>query len=265
MIRLIVSDLDGTLLHEHAHIREEDRAALQEAAGLGIQIAFASGRMHPEIVEIASRFGLSVHSVSQNGAFVRLADGTPLLSGSFDRRLLQRLAATAASTPLLGVFSGPDGYMVPEWSSGARRIRDRVFAPFHVVPDLFARLEAGLPCAKLSFFGDLAELTALGRRLKEAFGGAIDVYVSDADCMDVMPAGISKGIGLTALLEALKVRPEETLCVGDSFNDISMFGITPHSCSMAGSHPDVRARSSRTVRGVHEAVRLAVAERGLGT
>lgn len=260
MIKLIVSDLDGTLLHSHTTIRDEDREALHEARRQGLAVAFASGRMLPEIRDIMERMELNAHAISQNGAYVHTAEGQLIRHHVFDRELILSLAEAAADTPFVTVLAGPDRYIVKHLDEKAARLRQRLLAPLVEIEDLNDQLGKELLCGKISYMGDIAGLRRLREQLLEAYGDAIDAYISDSDCLDVMPRASSKGTGLIALLDDLDVKPEEVLCIGDAFNDISMFAVTPHSFAMASSHAEVQAHASHTVRFVSDAVRWAMGQ-----
>lgn len=252
MIRLIVSDLDGTLLHGHKSIRPEDREALQEAAAQGITVAFASGRMRPEIIRVAQELGVTGHAISQNGAYVHTAGGRMIHQSAFERELIADLAQVASGAPFVTLLAGPESYVVERWSERAERLRGRLMAPIVEMKDLQEKLGVELICGKISYMGEIGELLPFQKRLQAKYGEAIDAYISDVDCMDVMPRHTSKGIGLLALLDHLGIKPEETACFGDSFNDLSMFAATPHSFAMASSHPDVQAKAAHIVQNVAE-------------
>ena len=51
--------------------------------------------------------------------------------------------------------------------------------------------------------------------------------------------GVSKGSALRRLMEHLQIEANEVACIGDSFNDISMFEVTPHSFTLHHAHPYV--------------------------
>ncbi|KPV57272.1 HAD family hydrolase [Paenibacillus sp. A3] len=255
MIKLIVSDLDGTLLLGHRTIRPEDRQALHDAIGRGVDVAFASGRMRPEIAKVMETVGITAHCISQNGAYVHAAGGELIRHHAFERELIVELSQAAAGLPFLTLLAGPDRYMTERWSEHAQRLAPRLMAPFEAVEGLRERLGRDLVCGKISFMGDVGRLREFQQTLLARYGEAVDAYISDIDCLDVMPKGSSKGSGLLALLEKLNIRPEETACFGDAFNDLSMFAVTPHSFAMASSHPDVQARASCTVPYISEAVR----------
>jgi Cof subfamily protein (haloacid dehalogenase superfamily) len=262
MIRLLISDLDGTLIHNHADMREEDLEALRHAKEAGLEIAFASGRMHPEILNVMEQIGLRTHSISQNGAYAHLADGSLIAQNAFDPELQRALLQAGESTALLTMLCAADYYIVERMTPHGERIGSRLLAPFHTVPDVRDRLGHDIISGKMSFFGEIDQLNAFRERLKAEHGERIDAYISDIDCMDVMPSGVSKGTGVRALTSKLGIRTEETVCIGDSFNDISMFAETPHSYAMIGSHPDVRSRAAHTTESVAQVIALiAAAER----
>ncbi|MDQ1910036.1 HAD family hydrolase [Paenibacillus sp. GD4] len=254
MIKLIVSDLDGTLIHHHSSIREEDVKGLQAMLEEGVAVAFASGRMYPEIDAVMKEIDRRVHSISQNGAYVHTSDGTLLSHHAFERELLLELAGAAEGMPFLTMLCGPDSYFVERMNEHARIIGARLMAPFHEIPHARELLGREVMCGKMSFFGDVERLRSLQGKLLEQYGERIDAYISDIDCMDVMPRGVSKGTGLHALLKKLDVLPEETVCIGDSFNDLAMFSETPHSFAMAGAHPEVRAKAKHTAAYVADVI-----------
>lgn len=254
MIKAIISDLDGTLIHHHADMNDEDIDALRRAADAGIAIAFASGRMHPEIEAVMAGIGLRVHSISQNGAFVHTADGTRIAQHAFDPHLQRRLIEAGERTAFLTMLCAPDYYVLERMTPHGEAIGSRLLAPLRIIPDARDRLGHELVSAKMSFFGDPDELRSFMAELKDEHGDRIDAYISDIDCMDVMPSGVSKGTGCRALLDRLGIAPEEAVCIGDSFNDLSMFAATPHSYAMAGSHPDVRAKAAHVTASVADVI-----------
>ncbi len=84
MIKLIVSDLDGTLLGFDKKIKEEDKRAIQLAIENGIDFAVASGRMDIEILEVLKEIEQKAHRVSQNGAYIYTKTDVSLHSAAFE-------------------------------------------------------------------------------------------------------------------------------------------------------------------------------------
>lgn len=258
MIKLIVSDLDGTLLQKGLHIQERDREALHQAAEAGIQLCFASGRMHPEIVHVAKELKLKAHSVSQNGAYLHSAEGQLLAENTFEPPLIKELATAAATATLVTFLCAPDYYVVAELSESNAHMRDNLLAPLHIIPHAIDAAGSEFACGKMTYVGDMGELLVLQKRLLSAYGERIDAYISADDCLDIMPKQVSKGTGILALQRRLGILPEETVCVGDSFNDVPMFKVTPHSFAMAGSLPELKAQAAHVTPSVADTVLWAL-------
>jgi Cof subfamily protein (haloacid dehalogenase superfamily) len=254
MIKLLVSDLDGTLLDHIKKVALRDREALTEAAGQGLAICLASGRMHSEITQVMNEIGIEAYSVSQNGAFIHLKDGRLLLSKSFAPELAVEIFEIAKPYDLVKFICNADGNHITHLSEASDRIQARMFEPIIVYPMAEEALTRDLPAAKFSFFGEMEVLQQVRKELNNHIGDQLTMYVSDHDCLDVMPLHVSKGDSLPLLLESIGLQADEIACIGDSFNDVSMFGITPHSFAMAGAHPDVKKAANYQVHSVAEAL-----------
>jgi Cof subfamily protein (haloacid dehalogenase superfamily) len=254
MIKLIVSDLDGTLLQKGHYIKPEDIKALKAAAENGLILSFASGRMYPEIRHVIDEIQLDAHAVSQNGAYIHTSAQELIRHDTFETELIRQLAVAADGMPLYTILAGPHSYVITELTEGHRKIEANLLAPMHVIPQAVEQLGSELMCCKISYIGPEPELLKLQQRLLALHGDKIDAYISDVDCLDVMPNQVSKGVGLTALQQYLGVSPDETICIGDSFNDIPMFQVTPNSFAISTSHTDVQAQAAHVVKNVAEAV-----------
>ncbi|MDF2958638.1 MAG: cof family hydrolase, partial [Paenibacillus sp.] len=127
-----------------------------------------------------------------------------------------------------------------------------------VMPHAMEALGGELMCCKITYLGEIEELLTFKQQLLSVYGDKIDAYIADVNCLDVMPRHVSKGAGLRALQEHLGITPEETICIGDSFNDVSMFKVTPHSFAMSTSHADVKAQAAYITDSVAGAVDWAL-------
>jgi Cof subfamily protein (haloacid dehalogenase superfamily) len=254
MIKLLVSDLDGTLLDHSKKVASRDREALTEAAGQGLELCLASGRMHSEITRVMDEIGFAAHSVSQNGAFIHLKDGSLLQSKSFVPELAAEIFGISKPYDLVKLICNAEGNHITHPTEASNRIQARMFEPFIVYPQAEEALMRQLRAAKFSFFGEMELLQQVRQELNNRIGDQLTMYVSDHDCLDIMPLHVSKGDSLPLLLEAINLQADEIACIGDSFNDISMFGITPHSFAMAGAHADVKKAANYQVRSVAEAL-----------
>lgn len=257
MIKLIVSDLDGTLLDHSRQIAGRDRDAVSMARNAGFEFCIASGRMYSEIKILMEPFSDRFHAVGQNGATVHTKDDKLLAASSFEPDVSSRLlqASRGCGHFVNFIHCTDDSFYLKERNDISRPYEARILKTCSVHSDMEAALkEDKMRCSKISYFGELEQLQLWKAELLDRFAGQIEAFISDKDCLDVMPLNVSKGTGISRLLETLGLRPDEVACIGDSFNDLSMFALTGHSFAMSGSHPDVRSQADTVVHSVAEAI-----------
>lgn len=255
-MRLFVTDLDGTLLNEKLQLDPENERAIRSLKESGIEICFASGRSDGDIVHIANWLGGGIHRISNNGAVVRTKDGRTIANTAFDAALAKEMSRTLyeheESTIL--TFDDEGGVYVPCFTERSAPFVERMYVPVTERSTLLADIGEKLLPGKFSAFGEMKKLEALQRTMVRLYGNSIDTYKSDVDCIDFMPRGVDKGKGLAALLAELGLSAEQTACVGDSQNDISMLVMTNNSFAMSHANSDVRASAAASAVSVAEAV-----------
>lgn len=252
-MKLFVTDLDGTLLDESRQVVSRDKRALQELSEMGIEICLASGRMDIELVKVMKEVGGTYHRISQNGAFVTTKDDRLLQAGTFKPELAKQLVEIAAPYEFVTLIGVNQTVYTRNEDEATQAIQKRMFTSFQIDPQITDKFEQLTPC-KISFFGDMAKLRQLQDKLSSQLGDQVETFVSDKDCLDVMPAGVSKGYGLLALMKELGIQPGEVACVGDAFNDISMFQVATHSFAMGHGPEEVRKSARHVVNSVAEAI-----------
>jgi Cof subfamily protein (haloacid dehalogenase superfamily) len=256
MIKLIVSDLDGTLLTRNKDVLEKDKEALKLATNSGVEFAIATGRMDIEILKVLDITGQKGHRISQNGGFVYSKDGEELFSYRFSPKLALSLYDFLSSTgeeSAVTVFAESQAY-VREKSERLEAIKDQLFFPIEIEPNLLEKMEQEIVTSKMTVNGDTDALKDLEKQVNEKFGSELDTFISDPHCLDLMPKNINKGRSVKDLIDLLHIKPDEIACVGDSFNDISMFELTPHSYAMSHGEAAVKNHASYEVNNVHEMI-----------
>ncbi|TXK72113.1 HAD family hydrolase [Paenibacillus sp. N3.4] len=254
MIKLIVSDLDGTLLDHSKKVTQREITAITKAKEAGITLCLASGRMNVEIQQVLKEIGHQAHSVSQNGAFIHMEDGTFLQSQLFQPKLAKQVYQLLKDFDLVKLICTGEANYITSMSPASEEVQSRTFRPFIIKEDLEKDLLLDLETSKFSMFGELEILLRLKALMEEKLGDQLEMFLSDKDCLDIMPLNVSKGRSLLVLIEKLGLQREEIACFGDSFNDVSMFSITPHSFAMRGAHPEVKQHAAYHVDSVAEAI-----------
>ncbi|WP_187355228.1 Cof-type HAD-IIB family hydrolase [Paenibacillus tengchongensis] len=257
MIKLIATDLDGTLLDRSRNISAEDWAAVKTAFEEGYHFCVASGRMNAEIVQLMTEYEGRYFTVGQNGATIYSKEKELVYHAAFEPQIAAQIMRTGKAAGHLNHFvhCADDSYYTEERNAETQPIEARIMTGCTGNARLVQDLESGeLISCKISFFGEWETLLRLQDNLREQFPGKLETFTSERDVLDIMPLNVSKGTGLQHLLDTLGLEPQEIACIGDSFNDLPMFALTGHSYVMAGAHPDVKKQANHVVRSVAEAI-----------
>jgi Cof subfamily protein (haloacid dehalogenase superfamily) len=254
MIKLIVSDLDGTLLDHSKKVSPRERDALLQIREQGVELCLASGRMHSEIKQVMEEIGITAHSVSQNGAYIHHKDGQSLHAKLFKSDIAVQIFELARPYDLVKVCCSGEANYITHLTAESDKIQSRMFQPFVVHEQIGTALAKELSVCKFSFFGEMKQLKKVEEELNEHLGEHLTMYIAERDCLDIMPLHVSKGNALPALLACMGVKLDEIACIGDNFNDVSMFGLTPHSFAMKTAHPEVLSMAANHVDCVADAI-----------
>ncbi len=262
IIQLFVSDLDGTLLSEEKTVIPRDKLALEKLLENGINICLASGRNELEIAKSIGGVYRTYHRISQNGAQIYTSDGQLLQSKLFEGDFAYQLYKTVESYQLPihvivdSVVEDNNGKhlkrFIPSEQSSFFPIDDTTI--FEESPNLLQRIGKDVFPTKFSYFAEMSHLKELEVRLQQTYLSKFDSFVSDTNCLDFMPLHVNKGSALRTLIEHLEIEADEVVCIGDSFNDLSMFAEIPNSFAMKTARDKVRSKAKYTVTSVAEAV-----------
>lgn len=256
MIKLLVSDLDGTLIDKKNQVALHDIKALKKLRENNIDICLATGRMDNEILEVTKVVGDQFHRVSQNGSFVRTNDHVSLHSQTFEHELAKKLYESAFSDRNITIVCSNDTNFVAQKNDAIHQIDERFFFPIEEQDDMINAIGHSLTPSKISVLGHHGEILEMQQSIQDVFHEEVDTFISEKGCLDIMPKNISKGNALLILLKHLQLKPEEIACVGDSFNDIPMFKLTSNSFVISHAHEDVKKEATYVVETVSEAVKM---------
>jgi Cof subfamily protein (haloacid dehalogenase superfamily) len=267
-IRLIVCDLDGTLLNSQKLISPENLAAVREARRRGIFVTICSGRVHSMLEAYSRTLDIQGCLIAANGGVI------------FDTRtggiVYRKLAEGEQIYRLLRFCrdQGMDHIVVTSeacWYS-KNSLRIRRFEQYNDI----ARADNLQPIPLRPFGVDYRE--ALGgeiykvlvsglspeeQRMTEAHIrslGGLSNTSSEPDLLDVSAEGVDKGNGVRILAERLGLVKEQICVFGDYWNDIPMLDAAGLPIAMGNGDERVKARAlvitgSHDEDGVAEAIK----------
>lgn len=256
MLKLIVSDIDGTLLPYGATALDPELFSLIHALGeAGIRFCPASGRQFHSLRRLFAPVAEELTYLCENGAILygpgREEDAPVLGKIAMPREPAVALCRDVLALPGcdLLVTGANTAYLCrcgPEYLSLIRDVKQYQTVilddPGQIPEDI---LKVAIYCPQ----GTAAPAEALGPRWGEAFSMA----AAGPDWLDFTLA--DKGKGLACLCAALGVTPAETAAFGDNWNDAAMLELAGEAWLMEGSDPALAARFPRSCRRVEDVLR----------
>ena len=250
--KLIAIDLDGTLLDDQKNIPEKNIEAIRRAVSQGVHVMLATGRPYRAAQWVFERLGIGEGLIlSQAGGLVSTyPECKTVYSGRHDPAFIRELAEFCEEH---------------QFFFHCMAISDYYFLHDGPMADLTARyfgyrgIETTLETMLQMNFGKAnvitpAEITPnAAKLLKERFGGRVEIAVSDACVTDLTPLGVDKASALLAAAEALGVRQEEIIAIGDTDNDTPMIRTAGLGVCMANGVEGAKAAADYIAPSNNEA------------
>ena len=241
MIKLIASDMDGTLLTTDKRLPGDFHTVVRALRERGVSFVVASGRQYAALRRDLDALAHELIFIAENGALI-MEDGRQLYINPIDRAGLPEIVRAARG--LEGVYPvvcRANAALVEDTASPAfiRSMR-MYYQDTQVVHDLAGLCGGFDDVCKVAFYdeGDAAthELPALQERL----GGRLAVILSGANWVDVMKPGVNKGQAMTMLQRLKGVTPQECMAFGDYLNDREMLMSVTESYAMANALEEIK-------------------------
>lgn len=236
-VRLVVSDLDGTLLLNGSQSLPPETCELIRKLGeKGILFAAASGRQYANLQRLFAPVKKDISYICENGCLV-FTGGKRIYRASMERETGQEiLRAIMEKDSAEALLSGEDtSYVQPKKESYLIHLRDVVKNNVTQVADILDTKEGYF---KISVY-EPDGLDGSEEYWKKRFGSRVTVVTSGNEWLDMMPRGVNKGTALSLLLEHLGILPEECVVFGDNDNDREMLKLAGAGFAMDTAAPGI--------------------------
>jgi Cof subfamily protein (haloacid dehalogenase superfamily) len=247
-LRLIVFDLDGTLLGEDGTIADETVKLVAELKKTGVNFSIASGRLHSALNCFAEQLNIDIPLISLDGSYIRGINSAESIFETFVKEDYVRKAVEYADKFLINLaLCGADAIYFDERTPAVPQILDKYGARYQEVTSLYDYCGETL---EVVFAGDNRNsMNFVYNKLKfpYAFGLNTSMYKSQSKAglyyLEVRKKGSTKGKGFLRLLKHLKVKVRNSAVVGDWYNDISLFNTGALSVAVANAIPELQRKA----------------------
>lgn len=241
-VRLLVMDVDGTLLTDTKRLLPEVKLAVRQAVESGLHVALATGRMYAAVAPWVRELGLRTPQICNNGA-----DIVDPVSGACLRNVTLDPAAAAQALRFgrergvaMALFTG-DRVLTPAKTADHWLI-ERNREPVDEIA--FEQLVAAPPPAEKLLFLDRAHPETLPplrdefvRRFRADDGPAFMVEITEPGILNICHPLSGKAPALRDLCDHLGITPANVAAIGDSDNDAGMLALAGFGIAMRNATP----------------------------
>ena len=263
-VRLVAIDMDGTLLStamdgvrlgiQEQAVSGRTARALRAAQAAGITLVIATGRRTNYCAPLLTGLDLRADTplITSNGAVTRTLGGQPLGHCHLEARVARALCGLLRGFGTL-VFTfdrpGKGELVLEDFEQAHQRITVWVNAnrdAIEIVQPLEEALERGQDPIQGMVAGSLDRMRAAEKAVKASHWHAhcecvrTEYPARDLSILDLMPPGVSKGWAFERLATRLGIDREETMAIGDNWNDVDMLEWAAQGILMGNAAADLK-------------------------
>jgi len=248
-IKIIISDLDGSLLNSEGELGSETKRIIKELKALGVQFSFASGRLHSALTHLAEELDLKIPLISLDGSIIKShPDGDIIFESFVKQKYVIRALDFADRFLLNAALCHAEAIYFTENNSVIPRVMDKLGAKYEEVPSYDNYLKETLEVVIASDYKENLKYVKDKLSFPHSFGLGLNFYKSQHHkgiyYLELRTQGASKGKSMLKLLANLGIKPEDAVVIGDWYNDISLFETPAFKVALDNSIQELKNKAN---------------------
>ena len=236
MIKLIATDMDGTLLDSNNKINPEFYEVFEKLKEKDIIFAAASGRQYYNLLGRFEEIKDNMMFIAENGTFV-VHKGEEIILNSLDRKIalgLIEIGQTIKNAYV--ILCGKKAAYIANTEERFMEQVNKYYAKVQIVDDLSKVDDDILKVTICDFSGSENN----SYKYFTDYSDKVQIAVAGEIWLDMMSKGVNKGLAISILQKLLNIKYEETMVFGDYLNDLEMMQSAYHSYAMENAHCDLK-------------------------
>lgn len=241
MIKLIASDLDGTLLQGGAQeLSPRAIHLIHELTQKGVHFVAASGRQYSNERRLFAPIRDEISYIAENGS-ICIHQEKVISRTIIDEELSRRIIREVKKNPNFELMVSREDTCLIEDNDPAftNHIINVMQNKTEIVDDISKAEGPFLKIAICSTSEGPRIIDKYLKHLQDLFGSELKVVTSGNIWIDFIAPGTNKGAALTHLLDLFRIKPEECMAFGDQYNDVEMLELAGTSYAMSNAAPGI--------------------------
>lgn len=235
-IKVVVSDLDGTLLNPQHRISDYTKSIFQELHNQGYLIVIATGRHHLDAMAIIEKLEIPVYLVSSNGARVHSPEREQLFAFNLNSNVVKAALNVEIDPEITVVLFKENVWQTNKWNEKLNSFQEELkyrpeLVDYKSLED-FGAIKIFFSCP------DHEKLVKLKDAILENSSEHLHHAFSLPTCLEFMDKSIDKAVAIETVLQREGFTLAEAVSFGDGFNDVQMLSSSGKGLIM-GNAPDI--------------------------
>jgi len=243
-IKLIVTDIDGTLLNDNGELGQESKKLIKKLMNENVIVSLATGRLHSATMDIARELSLNGYIISLDGAMVKTFADDKTIFESFLKKGNVNKAIEISENLLINIaLCHAASIYYTEYNSVIPSLLSKYGAFYTQVDSYHDYISGTLEIVCSSDMKSSIKQMEEKFNFPYSFGCNTSYFRSKKNenifYLEIRKAGSSKGKAVVRLLKHLSVNPWQTAVIGDWYNDITMFQTKAVKVAVANAIPEL--------------------------
>lgn len=236
MIKIIATDMDGTLLDDDKQLPANFEDVITGLSRKKINFVISSGRSFNVLRKQFSKHLDDLTFICDNGAYIVIG-GKNVYTSVIDRQTVMNVIDYCESKGYTLILCGKKG----AWHNAKDEQQDKEIAEYYTCQTHLDDLhECDDEIFKIAVFNGDGYTNSQYEALSDEFSDTCTAQLSGSKWVDIMNKGVNKGSALSNICNRFGVGYNEVMAFGDYLNDVDMLNCAYYSFAMSNAHNSVK-------------------------